>query len=119
MACRGRSGYDSGMADRQPGGVDIGPPPVRKRPTQDPGQDVRCSAADRELQETYVSMIRVSWARPDSRFRRVFTNMLIPDATEEQLQWVDSLQRMSTSADNAARFRMERLTDDGLAITRS
>lgn len=70
------------------------------------------SAADRELQETYVSMIRVGWARPDSRFRRVFTNMLIPDATEEQLQWVDSLQKMSTSADNAARFRTERLKDD-------
>jgi len=70
------------------------------------------SPADRELHEAYVSMIRVGWARPDSLFRRVFTNLLIPDASEKQMQWVDALQRMSTSADNAARFRSERQEDD-------
>lgn len=63
---------------------------------------------DKELLETFLSMIRVGWARPDSLFRRVFTNMLIPDATEEQMRWVDALQRMSTSTENAVRLRAER-----------
>jgi hypothetical protein len=53
-------------------------------------------------------MTRVGWARPDSLFRRVFTNLLIPGASEEQMRWVDALQRMSTSADNAVRLRTER-----------
>jgi len=66
------------------------------------------TAADRELLETFVSMTRVGWARPDSLFRRVFTNLLIPGASEEQMRWVDALQRMSTSADNAVRLRAER-----------
>ena len=63
---------------------------------------------DSELLDTFLSMVRVGWARPDSLFRRVFTNMLIPGASEEQMRWVDALQRMSTSTDNAVRFRAER-----------
>ncbi|NEA53383.1 alpha/beta fold hydrolase [Streptomyces sp. SID13666] len=63
---------------------------------------------DVELLETLVSMIRVGWARPDSLFRRVFTNMLIPGASEEQMRWVDALQRMSTSTENAAALCAER-----------
>jgi pimeloyl-ACP methyl ester carboxylesterase/DNA-binding CsgD family transcriptional regulator len=62
----------------------------------------------RALLDTFVSMIQVGWARPDSLFRRVFTNLLIPDATEEQMRWVDALQRMSTSTENAVRLRAER-----------
>jgi DNA-binding CsgD family transcriptional regulator len=61
-----------------------------------------------ELLDTFLAMIRVGWARPDSLFRRVFTNLFIPDATEEQMQWVDALQQMSTSTDNAVRLRAER-----------
>ncbi len=62
---------------------------------------------DKELLETFLSMIKVGWARPEPTFRRVFTNMFIPDATEEQMRWVDALQRMSTSTENAVRFRRE------------
>ena len=39
-------------------------------------------------------MIKVGWARPDSTFRRVFTSMMIPEATEEQMRWLDELQRV-------------------------
>jgi pimeloyl-ACP methyl ester carboxylesterase/DNA-binding CsgD family transcriptional regulator len=67
---------------------------------------------DYELLDAYLSMVRVGWARPDSLFRRVFTNLLIPDASEEQLRWVDALQRMSTSTDNAVQHRLERQTID-------
>jgi pimeloyl-ACP methyl ester carboxylesterase/DNA-binding CsgD family transcriptional regulator len=54
-----------------------------------------------ELSDTFLQMIKVGWARPDSAFRRVFTTMMIPDATEEQMRWVDELQRVSVSASTA------------------
>lgn len=63
---------------------------------------------DRELNETLQQLIKVGWARPEGTFRRVFTTSLIPSATEEQMRWVDDLQRMSTSAHNAAVARAAR-----------
>jgi pimeloyl-ACP methyl ester carboxylesterase/DNA-binding CsgD family transcriptional regulator len=59
-------------------------------------------------EETYRSMIRVGWAKPDPIFRRVFTTIFIPDATEEQMRWFDDLQRMATSPDNAVASRIGR-----------
>ena len=47
-----------------------------------------------ELEDTFDQMIKVGWARPDSTFRRVFTSMMIPGATEEQMGWLDELQRV-------------------------
>jgi pimeloyl-ACP methyl ester carboxylesterase/DNA-binding CsgD family transcriptional regulator len=63
-------------------------------------------------EETYRSMIRVGWAKDDPLFRRVFTNIYIPDATEEQLRWFDDLQRMSTSPANAVDSRIARQAVD-------
>ncbi|HEY7132398.1 MAG TPA: alpha/beta fold hydrolase [Candidatus Limnocylindrales bacterium] len=59
-------------------------------------------------EETYRSMIRVGWAKEDPVFRRVFTTIYIPEATEEQMRWFDDLQRMSTSARNAVLSRIAR-----------
>lgn len=53
-------------------------------------------------------MIRAGWARPDNTFRRVFTSIFIPDADEEQMGWLDDLQRASTSTDNAVASRIAR-----------
>jgi pimeloyl-ACP methyl ester carboxylesterase/DNA-binding CsgD family transcriptional regulator len=59
-------------------------------------------------EEAFRSLIRAGWAREDPVFRRVFTSIYIPDATEEQMRWFDGLQRMSTSAANAAASRAAR-----------
>jgi pimeloyl-ACP methyl ester carboxylesterase/DNA-binding CsgD family transcriptional regulator len=64
------------------------------------------------MEEAFAHMIRVGWARPDAVFRRVFTNLIIPGATEEQMCWFDELQRMSTSADVLLAARQERLKTD-------
>ena len=64
---------------------------------------------DRLLEEeAYRSMIRAGWAKEDPIFRRVFTSIFIPDATEEQMRWFDDLQRMSTSPANALASRIAR-----------
>jgi pimeloyl-ACP methyl ester carboxylesterase/DNA-binding CsgD family transcriptional regulator len=61
---------------------------------------------------TFEQMIRVGWARPESEFRRVFTSMMIPGATEEQMRWLDELQRVSVSAETAVLARAQRMRVD-------
>jgi pimeloyl-ACP methyl ester carboxylesterase/DNA-binding CsgD family transcriptional regulator len=70
------------------------------------------TAEDQAESDAYKALIQVGWARPDSRFRRVFTSMFIPDATEEQMRWLDDLQRMSTSTENAVASREGRMRAD-------
>ena len=65
------------------------------------GDPVVWTADEQPVEDTYRSMIRVGWAKPDPEFRRVFTRWFIPGATEEQMRWFDDLQRMSTSPENA------------------
>ena len=66
------------------------------------------TAESAELEDAFTRMIEVGWARPEGRFRRVFTDMLMPAATPEQMTWVDDLMRMSTSTANAVAFRQQR-----------
>lgn len=63
-------------------------------------------------EETYRSMIRVGWAKEDPLFRRVFTRIFIPDASEEQMRWFDALQRTATSPENAVASRLGRQAVD-------
>ncbi|HKE50984.1 MAG TPA: alpha/beta hydrolase, partial [Actinomycetes bacterium] len=67
---------------------------------------------DIELDETFERLIKVGWARPDSAFRRVFTSLMIPGATEEQMRWLDELQRVAVSAETALVSRRQRKRAD-------
>ena len=69
-----------------------------------------------ELNDTLDALIKVGWARPDSAFRRVFTSLMIPHATEEQHTWLDELQRVSTDAETARSSRRQRLAADSSAL---
>jgi pimeloyl-ACP methyl ester carboxylesterase/DNA-binding CsgD family transcriptional regulator len=69
-------------------------------------------AEEEAEEEAWRSLIRVGWARPDHRFRRVFTSTFIPSATEEQMRWLDDLQRMATSTENAVASRDGRMRAD-------
>lgn len=69
-----------------------------------------------ELEQTFQQMIKVGWARPDSTFRRVFTHLMIPGASEEQAGWLDALQARATSTDNAVRARATRMHADVRAL---
>ena len=64
------------------------------------------------MEETFTKMIEVGWARPEGRFRRVFTDALMPGASPEQMTWVDELMRRSTSTENAVAFRRARMNVD-------
>lgn len=65
-----------------------------------------------ELERTFQQLIKVGWARPDSTFRRVFTDLMIPGASEEQAGWLDALQARATSTANAMCSRAARADVD-------
>jgi pimeloyl-ACP methyl ester carboxylesterase/DNA-binding CsgD family transcriptional regulator len=69
-----------------------------------------------ELEQTFQQLIKVGWARPDSTFRRVFTQLMIPDASEEQARWLDALQARATSTENAIQSRGARAEADVSAL---
>ena len=67
---------------------------------------------EQELFDMFDQMVRIGYGREDSVFRRVFTSLMIPGATEEQMRWLDDLQRVATSADNAYAARLGRAHAD-------
>ena len=79
------------------------------------GDRMATSPEDAELYETIGAMIRVGWARPTSEFRRVFTTMMIPGGTEEQMRWIDDLQKMAVDADTMLLARSHRQVTDSSA----
>lgn len=74
------------------------------------------SAQAREETELLVSLVRAGWGRANPAFRRVFTTLFVPEATPEQMDWFDELQRVSTSPETAARIRRARAEVDVTAL---
>jgi ATP/maltotriose-dependent transcriptional regulator MalT len=68
-----------------------------------------------ELFEAMGALIKVGWARPRSEFRRVFTSLMIPSASEEQMRWLDDLQRMAVDAETSLLARAQRQVTDSSA----
>jgi pimeloyl-ACP methyl ester carboxylesterase len=62
------------------------------------------TTTERERSEALDSLIRIGWGQANPVFRHVFTTLLVPGATPEAMDWVDELQRVSTSPENALRF---------------
>jgi serine/threonine protein kinase/pimeloyl-ACP methyl ester carboxylesterase/tetratricopeptide (TPR) repeat protein len=57
-----------------------------------------------EEADVFLQLIRVGWGKDHAAFRQVFTSLFMPDATPEQANWFNELQRISSSPDNAARM---------------
>jgi pimeloyl-ACP methyl ester carboxylesterase/DNA-binding CsgD family transcriptional regulator len=62
------------------------------------------TGTEREESEALDSLIKIGWGQANPVFRHVFTTLLVPGATPEVMDWVDELQRVSTSPENALRF---------------
>jgi pimeloyl-ACP methyl ester carboxylesterase/DNA-binding winged helix-turn-helix (wHTH) protein len=52
--------------------------------------------------EALEILMRQGWGRKNPAFRQLFTTAFMPDATAEQMQWFNELQRKTASPDNAA-----------------
>jgi DNA-binding winged helix-turn-helix (wHTH) protein/pimeloyl-ACP methyl ester carboxylesterase len=66
-----------------------------------------------EARRALVSLMRLGWGLSNPAFCKTFTCRFIPEATPEHERWLDELQRVSTSPENAARL-MER--DDEIDV---
>ncbi|MGC1316576.1 MAG: alpha/beta fold hydrolase, partial [Pseudolabrys sp.] len=59
---------------------------------------------DPEGFNTQLSLVRQGWGRENPAFRQFFTSTFVPDGTPEQMQWLNDLQRITTSPENAVRI---------------
>jgi pimeloyl-ACP methyl ester carboxylesterase/DNA-binding SARP family transcriptional activator len=59
---------------------------------------------DRAQRAAMVLLIRAGWGQDNPAFRQLFTSLFIPDATPEQMDWYNELQRRTVSPDHAARL---------------
>ena len=50
-----------------------------------------------------LTLMRLGWGQQNPAFRQMFTSQFAPDATKEQADWFNDMQRVSCSPENAAR----------------
>jgi len=50
------------------------------------------------------TLMRQDWGKDNPAFRQLFTAFLVPEATHEQMDWLNELQRKTVSPENAARL---------------
>ena len=68
------------------------------------GWRVRQNPVLTERFEALMVLIRQGWGGQNPSFRQIFTTAFFPDATREQADWFNELQRQTTSPENAARI---------------
>lgn len=61
------------------------------------------SPAEQEQRAATLTLVRHGWGQPNPAFRQLFTARFIPDATKEQMDWLNELQRIAMSAEDAVR----------------
>jgi class 3 adenylate cyclase/pimeloyl-ACP methyl ester carboxylesterase len=62
------------------------------------------SAAEKEEDAAVLTLMRVGWGKENPAFRQLFTSQFMPGATKEQADWFNELQRITVSAQVAARI---------------
>ena len=50
------------------------------------------------------TLMQQNWGKDNPAFRQLFTAFFVPEATREQMEWLNELQRKTLSPENAARF---------------
>ncbi len=63
------------------------------------------SQVEIEQADAMHTLIRHGWGQDNPAFRQMFTSAFVPEATPQQMDWFNELQRISTSPENAVRNR--------------
>jgi class 3 adenylate cyclase/pimeloyl-ACP methyl ester carboxylesterase len=61
------------------------------------------SAAEKEQGAAMLSLVRLGWGQETPSFRQLWTSQFMPDATKEQADWFNELERISISPEQAVR----------------
>ena len=64
----------------------------------------KCAPAEKEMRNAMTTLMRLGWGADDPTFRQIFTGRLIPGGTHEQADYLNELQRRTTSPECAARY---------------
>ena len=54
-----------------------------------------------------LTLIRLGWGRDNPAFRQLWTTLFRPDASPAEMDWMNELQRITTSPENAVRLMSE------------
>lgn len=76
------------------------------------GMQAGATPEELEMLTAFEALIKAGWARPTSEFRRVFSSLMIPGGTEEQMRWIDDLQQHACDAETAVAARAARRYTD-------
>jgi DNA-binding winged helix-turn-helix (wHTH) protein/alpha-beta hydrolase superfamily lysophospholipase len=68
------------------------------------GWHKRGNAADVARAEASIALIRDGWGQDNPAARQMFTSLIVPDATHEEMRWFNDLERISASAETAIRL---------------
>jgi DNA-binding SARP family transcriptional activator/pimeloyl-ACP methyl ester carboxylesterase len=69
------------------------------------GWRIDADAAEIARREALQTLILHGWGQDNPAFRQVFTSAFIPEGTPEQFHWMNELQRISISPENALRLQ--------------
>ena len=61
----------------------------------------RGDPAEIERREALMELTRQGWALDNPAFRQMFTSLYLPEASQEQQDWYNEMQRITTSPENA------------------
>ena len=64
----------------------------------------RGNRADVARAEASITLMREGWGQDNPAARQMFTSLIVPDATHEEMQWFNDLERISASAETAIRL---------------
>jgi len=72
--------------------------------------------ATQERRKAFTTLVRSEWGADNPAIRQMFANYLMPDATKEQIDSFNELQRKTASAECAARYLEATGTIDVVAL---
>src|SRR5262245_27632999 len=64
----------------------------------------RGNASEVARAEASITLVREGWGQDNPAARQMFTSLIVPDATHEEMQWFNELERVSASAETAIRL---------------
>ena len=68
------------------------------------GWQLRGNQQDAESRRALLTLTRLGWGTKNPAFRQLWTSIYIPQATAEEWEWFNEMQRISTSPENAVRL---------------
>ncbi|HYD16409.1 MAG TPA: alpha/beta fold hydrolase [Candidatus Nanoarchaeia archaeon] len=71
------------------------------------GWKVRNTPDEVERRNALLTLVRLGWGKDNPAFRQLWTTLFMPDATPEQSDWFNELQRVTTSPENAVQLLAE------------